>query len=173
MNKNIKILTLPALLCCASVAQADGAYVGAKLGLVSVDASEFDNATNAGIVLGYDFVRSNATFSVEGELTTTLSDGDLSMPGAGKAEWDITTMAIYGVTKLQLSNSAYLKGKLGVLNEDVSVNTAFGSFSEDDTGMSFGFGLGFKIREMVSLEVEYTIIEDDVDFFSVGSNLSF
>lgn len=57
-----------------------------------------------------------------------------------------------------------------MLYEDVTINVpAFGvTGSGTDTGLSLGFGVGFDVGNGKKLEIEYTIVESDVNFLSVG-----
>jgi outer membrane immunogenic protein len=63
-----------------------------------------------------------------------------------------------------------LKAKIGVISEDIDKNYSFGVASESnsDTGLSFGVGAGFALTPQVSIEGEYTVIEQDVDLLSLG-----
>ncbi len=158
-------LTFSGLVC------AQGPYGGIKLGGVDVDTSAFDTATNMGVLLGYDFSSSaSLSWGLEAELTTSISDGDYRAFG-NQGDWDIDTQALYGVFKF--GREIYGKVKLGVLREDVSASV--GGFSADDTetGTSAGVGVGWWIAPQVAIEAEYTQIEADAAFYSVGANYRF
>ena len=45
--------------------------------------------------------------------------------------------------------------------------------SRDDIDLSLGIGGGLKISDKAALELEYTIIESDLDFLSVGFKMNF
>ena len=146
-------------------AQANGnaTYFGAKGGLMVTDVPGMDSAFNGGINLGtyYD------SFGIEGELTTTLLNGDTDVPGL---DWDITTFAVYLVHRRPGNN--YLKIKGGYLKEDYKFNIGGLSIGGSDSGASFGIGAGFKLRGSATrlghVEVEYTTVEQDINFFSIG-----
>lgn len=146
------------------LAENTNLYVGLKAGKMSADASGFDDATNVGVVLGYKL---NNTFALEGEITDSSSDGSFSPSG----KWSVDTTALYAVGRW--GDQAYLKAKAGILNEDVSVSVPGSSLSGDDTGLSLGIGVGYHLNDRVNIEAEYTIIEEDLDFFSVGLNYAF
>ena len=82
------------------------------------------------------------------------------------------TLALYGV--FRTPGEFYFKGKAGVLYEDVEVDipTLF-SESEDDTGFSAGIGGGWRLNDSGSLEVEFTLIESDLNYLSLGYNIHF
>lgn len=153
------------LLAAAGQASADGSiYAGGKIGLMDLDFRNTDEATNLGVLLGYDFAGTSAIRgAIELELTTTIFDGDID--GAG--DWDLDTQAAYGVIKI--GDALYAKLKGGVLHEEGSVNGHSGS----DTELSVGLGGGWRLAPNVALEAEYTRIEDDVDFWSFGANFYF
>lgn len=186
-----KVLAAAALLGLAAgnVAYAQNQpYFGVKGGLMMPDLSGADDAINIGGLVGIkiqDLPASSGlrgSLAVEGELTMSVIEGDVGSDG----EWDILTLAGYGVYRSQpLNGSMYFKGKVGLAYQDISSDipasqqcyTFFGtttcmtvpgySYSQDDIGISFGVGLGFKMGPRNNLEVEYTVL-DDVDFLSVG-----
>ena len=160
--KKIAIFGIVAALGSANVALAANSpfEFGVKGGLMMNDVSGFDSAMNAGVVVGYPI---NDAVTVEGEFTTSLSDGGTDISGVN---WSVQTLAVYGVFKSK--GDTYFKGKLGYLNESVSIDTGYGfSVGGDDSGLSYGIGGGMKLGSG-SLEVEYTIIEADVNFLSIG-----
>jgi len=169
VKKNLRWLALPAMLCSMSLVQAEGVYLGLKAGEVDVDLRTFDNATNVGLVLGYEFFsQPNYTLSIEGEYTDTVSDGEAcDVEGlVGCGDWDIQTIAVYGVGRITLSQNTYLKLKAGLQHEEVEV----GGFDDGHNYLTFGAGLGYNINNKLSVEVEYTMIEEDASFISAGVN---
>lgn len=163
MNRTIWLCSLGLLVAAPSYAQSYSPwYLGLKVGQMDADVSGFDEATNAGIYGGYTLHDdSNGRFAIEGEYTRSIADGDL--PGG---EWDIETLAAYGA--FRTAGPVFLKIKAGYLREDVSVSSGNFSVSGKDSGLSFGAGGGFRLGEKAAFELEYTVIEDDVNFFSIG-----
>jgi len=91
---------IPVLFAGCCTASAEGFYVGAKVGVMDVDESAFDEATNGGILIGYEFSRQGSiSWGAEAEFTTSLSDGDFEVFGVS-GEWDIDTQALYGVVEI-------------------------------------------------------------------------
>lgn len=145
-------------------------YVGLKGGLMMVDLSEYDDATSAGVVLGYKIMQNNdGSLALEGEFTTS-SSADIQVLGV-KGKWDIDTWAAY--LAYRVGGDMYFKAKAGILNEDVNVDIAGANISGSDSGLSVGVGVGWKFDKKNSLEVEYTVVEEDVNFVSVGVNFAF
>lgn len=163
---------LPVICLLGNTAMAEGLYLGAKIGVVDADVSGFDDATNAGVTVGYQFapVSENISWALEGEFTTTVSDGDISVFGSN-GSWDVDTQALYGV--LRIGGDLYGKLRLGYLREDVSASVAGVSADGSDDGVSGGLGAGWRANEQLSVELEYTLVEEDLDFYSVGLNFAF
>ncbi len=146
------------LLINTSLTYAAEPYFGVKAGRVIVDEDGLTDATNLGLNIGLS-IGTNTAF--EGELTTTILEGDVNL-GFTSLDWDVTTLA--GYFTYRTSSSPYFKLKAGILYEDISI----GSFSESDTGLSLGAGVGWDLSKTSKLELEMTIIEADLTFFSIG-----
>lgn len=168
---NTRRIWLAAGLLASVSAHAEGLYIGGKVGIMTVDDNAFNDATNAGVVLGYEFPsRTAASFAIEAEFTTSVSDGDFRVFGVN-GDWDMDTQALYAAVRF--GHQFYAKGRIGYLNEDVTARAGGFSANDDDSGLSAGLGGGWRVNEHVSLEAEYTLIEEDVDFWSIGLNVSF
>jgi len=155
-----------------SVALANSSwYAGLKVGQMSSDLSGLDDGTNGGVLIGYQFGdQSYGNFALEAEYTTAISEGDATVLGF-TGDWDVDTLAIYAVYRSP--GKVYFKGKVGFLDEDVSINVAGVSASGSESGGSYGAGLGWRIVDSSSVELEYTLVESDVNFFSFGYNYHF
>lgn len=150
------MLSFSAATFAQEVSTGQGAYVGLKTGSMDIDISAYNTKTPFGIMGGYSFTESLAL-----ELEYTKTDFDLM-----SASGDLTTFAIYGAYRTK--GDLYLKSKIGYLSENIEV----ASISMSDSGISLGLGLGYKFSQF-SVEAEYTIIEQDVDFLSIGLNYHF
>lgn len=139
----------------APVAAADW-FFGAKTGPMMIDVPGFSDPTNAGVMVGHEWGVGVGDVGVQGELTASIDDGSF----VGNAV-DVDTQAVYGV--FRSAGPIYFIAKAGVLREDVTV----GPLSDSESGSSVGLGVGFSIG-LAQFEVEYTQIEDDIDFLSVG-----
>lgn len=143
-------------------------YFGVKTGIMMPDVGGWGDAINIGGIIGAPVARlPQGTISAEGELTTTLSNGDINYYGTS-GNWHITTLAGYGVFRTR--GPIYLKAKAGLLYENVGASLAGLAATGSDMGLSFGVGGGMRLQNGQSLEVEYTIIESDVNMLSVGYN---
>lgn len=169
LRKTVSASVFIASLCAAVAVQAEEnpMYFGIKAGAMDTDVGGFDNANNLGLLLGYDVYRDvSGAFSAEGEYTRTFSKGDVNINGA-QGDWKIETLAAYGAYRTE--GDFYLKAKIGYLREKVTVSGVGNtSISGSDSGLSYGAGFGFRLNRKAGLEFEYTIIEDDISFISVG-----
>lgn len=163
MCKNLFALVLIGLAAMSSpVASyaADGLYIGPTGGVMDNDRNGFDDALNAGFILGYEFLGIGiGDIAVEGTYTATVDDGDAPR----RQNWEIQTLAAYGV--LRTAGPVYLKAKAGLLSADIEIDR----ISEDETEFSAGLGAGFSVG-IAQFEIEYTQIQDDVDFISLTLN---
>lgn len=164
MKQRMLKTTLAAILTLApAAAMADGMYLGAKAGLMATDANGFDDATNAGLVIGKDVLGVVlGEFAVEADYTTTIDEGT----GNGINEWEIDTLGGYGV--FRTAGPVYLKARAGVVRSDITVN----GVSDSNTGAAGGLGLGLSLG-LVQFELDYTQMEqdnDDVHFVSLTAN---
>ena len=130
-------------------------FFGVKGGFMKPDGKDNDSAFNIGAVMGQPITRD---FSWEAELNATLSDGEV-----GNRDWDITNIAGYAVYRSPGDIS--FKGKAGL--------TYWDSSNDDGTSLTMGIGAGFKIGKSGMLDVEYTQVDDFVDYISVAYLFNF
>lgn len=171
--KKILCFLLLALLCTAGNAWADAGdqYLLPKLGIMSIDLKDADPLYSAGVLYGYG-ITSDVT--VEGELNLGLTGGEYSeTPDSGK--YKIWTLAGYAVYRYRTTAETYLKGKLGVLYENVERASDLPDQSDTATGFGLagGLGAGFIIGEALTLEAEMTVIDKDIIFYSLGIHYPF
>lgn len=167
------IAALATSLCFSVTAQAAGSpwYLGVKAGQMMVDVDGLDDASNIGITGGYRLANfSLGSFALEAEYSNSTSKGEAKILNF-TGDWDVKTLAFYGVYRS--AGDVYFKGKAGYLDEDVSITIAGFSVAGSDSGLSLGLGGGWRISASSSLEVEYTVIEEDIDFLSIGYNYNF
>lgn len=142
-------------------------YVGMQLGQMRVDLSEFSDTDAVGATLGYKL---NDSFAVEGVLMTTGQDGDVTVQGV-KGTWSLNTSALY--IAYRSSGKFYFKGKAGYLHEWGNISVPGTSFSGNDSGGSYGLGVGWRPGDDLTVELEYTRVEQDVSFIGLGVNFGF
>lgn len=153
----IKYFITLAALAIAPIAHSDG-YSGVKVGPMLVDLGGADHPVNGGFVFG----TSRSGLSFEGEASFSVSKGYVYVPFSGGYDVSITTMAGYAAFRAE--SDTYLKTKFGLLYEDVNIGPASGN----DTGLSYGLGVGWRLDSGNMVELEYTIVEQDVNFLSLS-----
>ena len=146
-------------------AEDEAWYAGVKAGQMKVDQPGFKNAIGVGGILGYKL---NNTLGIEGGYTTTGEDADV-MIGTTDSKWDIDVVAVHLAYRTE--GNFFVKGKAGLLYQEVSVNTNNANEPGSGGEMSIGIGAGWRPFKDIALELEYTVIESDVSFISFGINL--
>jgi len=155
------VLSVVLMLFAAAGHAADGFYFGAVGALTKNSAPGFDNAINAGLVLGYEFLGVGVgDIAIEGVYTTSVRDGDL----IGSNNWSADTLSGFGV--FRSAGPIYLKAKAGLTNWDVKTSGT----KTDGTDFSWGLGLGFSFA-LGQLEFEYSKIQDDINFYGITLNI--
>jgi len=155
-----KILPALIILLFLSITTAHSAsrstpwYFGIKGGFMDAGAGS-DSAVNMGLDIGY---RNNKYLSTEVELTRTLIDGDTRSGN----DWEVDTLSAFAA--FRSNTEVKLKAKIGFTNIDYG--------NDDDLELSFGIGLGFWAAGGL-MEIEYTEIDDDLEFISLGVNYFF
>ena len=164
---------------------AAGPYIGLKAGVFTIDVDESENfdvddPSALGFVVGGKF---NRFIGMEFEYNQSDDAGFEVENSSTEGQLDIQTMALYFV--FRTPGNVYFKAKAGVLHEKIDgsggncnyyysySSCSSASLSEKDTGLSAGVGIGFMLGKSVSLEAEYTIIEEDVGYASAGLNIHF
>lgn len=172
------------LAMSANAAQpTTGIYLGVKAGQFQVDdmdlgnnvAVEFDKSNTFGVIAGYDF---GDGLAVELDYYAG-SNADIQTNTTATGEYEVSTLGVYGVYRYypELYQQLFFKAKVGLINEEVSMSAQngqnFAAAEESDTGLSFGAGFGFNITPNLSLEAEYTVVEQDINLLSAGLNVKF
>ena len=150
---------------------AGQAYFGAKAGQLSADVDnvDTDNATAYGVYAGYQF---DPNWGAEVEYMGT--DNADATRGLAKGEYDAKTYGAYGTYKYNFPASpVYGKAKLGVAKTEVSGNVGASNFSQDDTSLAGGVGLGYNATPNLAFEAEYDYLNSDANLWTVGAHYKF
>lgn len=147
---------IAAMLSSAAMAQsAKGLMFGGTVGFTKPHGSGNDSGVTIGGRLGQP-IQGNVSW--EADLNLGIIDGELGNDN----DWNINSVAAYGVYRTE--GDIHLKAKLGVSYWDDDL--------DHDTSLSAGIGLGFRMGRGI-LDVEYTQINNYVDYFTVGYSLPF
>lgn len=156
------------LVCAPAQAQQPGnpVYFGARIGLMDPDVRGFDEATNLGLFVGYTLMQdTRGALAIEGEYTRTFDDGEVNRAGV-TSDWEIETLAAY--LAYRTAGDVYLKAKAGYGWWDLSVDRIVTGAENDDWDLTFGAGVGFRLSRKAGLEVEYAVIQEDINFLGLG-----
>lgn len=158
MNRQIKLYLLLALLSMvmATPAMADGVIFGVNTGTMNIDDPDVTDPRNLGFMAGYEVGVGLGDVALEGEITRTVSNGDLN-----GADVKVETEALY--VALRTAGPFYFKGRVGTLQEKVKI----GNKSGTDSGSSYSLGFGFSVG-LVQAELDFTRVESDINYVSLG-----
>ena len=149
MNRFLLIMSIFTASLFSNFASAEG-YWGAKISSIDIDVNNYTNTTNVGIFVGAEFGQLGSNIvSLEGEITTSIIDGDTNVGGV---DWEVQTLAIYAAMRTGTDN--YIKVKAGILDREITLSPSGATGS--DEGLSWGIGFGFS-----NYEIEYTFFDGD------------
>lgn len=160
MRKIFLVLLLLILTTGISYADRGDQFLIPKIGFMSIDLNNADPLYSIGVMYGYGIT---PEITVEGEFNLGFSGGSSDL-----GDYDIWTVAGYGVYRFAFTDRQYLKAKLGLLHENVEVGVG----SASDSGLAGGIGYGIKANQTV-IEIEATVIDKDIIFYSAGINYPF
>lgn len=148
-----------------------------KLGFMSVDLHNADPLYSMGVLYGYGIT---SPITVEAELNLGLIGGAYAREDSAgvqieNGKFRVTTLAGYGVYRLPVTDLVYAKGKIGLLYENVkrTSNLADGGKTARGFGIAGGIGVGAKLAEAFTVELEITGIDADIIFYSAGLHYAF
>lgn len=137
-----------------------GFYIGLTAGSDKIDAEGVDDASGAGIMAGWRF---NKNFALEFAGHASEADADDLLTGC---VFEVDTAALYLAARS--SGQLYAKGRVGVLSETITPrDTCAFAPEETDSGLSAGIGGGVRLGQ-AALELEYTMVEADVNRLSLS-----
>ncbi len=135
-------------------------YLIPKVGFMAVGLNGADPLYSLGVMYGYGIT---PEITAEAEINVGLVGGESDL-----GDYEIWTVAGYGVYRHPITDTDYIKAKIGLLYEDIEV----ASGSASDNGVAGGLGYGFRVNTTI-IELEATIIDEDIIFYSMGVNYPF
>lgn len=177
MKRMLHVVTL-VIMAHSVTAWADRGdqYLLPKFGIMTVNLNNADNLYSLGVLYGYGLT---PEVSVEGEVNLSLTGGDYKRKDATgsvieSGKYKVWTVAGYGVYRYPFTETAYLKGKLGLLYENVDRSANIGEgHTAKAFGVAGGIGAGILIRGNLTIEAEITGIDKDIIFYSLGVHYPF
>ena len=167
------LIALAALTPLATEALADPGDVslGLKFGQTVVSDFEDDPVLSQVDVEGESAFGLNASYQLTPGLHIDLElvrgGSTFSMPGLS-LDVDIDTTAVYAAYRSQ--GDLYLAGRIGYLRQTLD-SDEIGKASE--SGSSLGFGAGYRVSPRVAVEVDYTLVEEDIDWLMASLRYRF
>ena len=150
----IAVVTSPAAM--AQGLNTKGLMFGGTLGLTKPHGPD----TESGVTIGARVAQPlQGNVSWEADFNLSVIEGEVG----SNNDWDINSVAAYGVYRSD--GDIHLKGKLGLAYSD-------DDFYDNDTSLSAGIGLGFRLGRGI-LDVEYTQINSNADYVTVGYIMPF
>lgn len=176
--KNLIVGLLFYLICVQGAEAARGdQFLLPKLGFMDIQINDPSLLLSAGLLYGVGLTN---RVSVEAEVNIGLSGGEYEKRDATtgavveKGSYQVSTLAAYGAYRLPLWKEGYAKTKLGVLYEQVRRELEQSESREDsDFGLAGGIGFGARLLNKFTLELEATVIDKDIIFYSLGTHVSF
>jgi hypothetical protein len=148
-----------------------------KVGFMDIRINNPSPLWSVGLLYGYGLTN---RLSLEAETNLGFSGGNYEKrdPSSGaiveKGTYRVSTLAAYGVYRYPLWQGGYIKSKLGLLYEKVGRELEQASKREDsDFGAAGGLGFGAMIMNKLTMELEATIIDKDIIFYSLGTHVNF
>lgn len=175
-NKLFGIFILVISFASADVLADKGdQYLVGKFGLFTINPDKDydpDPLYAIGIFYGYGLT---PQIAVEAEANFSIAGGgyDSEFESGSYRMW---TLGGYGVYRYPLNNAMYIKGKAGLLYEDV-YRSSTGDIGQDNHSNGFsltaGAGIGMLLSSALTMEVEYTQVEQSAGLFSFGFHFAF
>jgi hypothetical protein len=106
-------------------------------------------------------------FSVEAEATMTFVEPE-GKSGGDTWETSYYTLGGYGVYAHPLSEKFHVRGRLGVLYENVEQSTPTKSIKDDGFKLSYGLGITVGLSNESRFILEYTVIDTHINHISAG-----
>ena len=135
-------------------------YLNTQAAIADVD--NMDNGVAAVIAYGLVIPEVSRKFALEAEITTTVVDPE--RPGT---KMSYSTLGAYAVYAIPVSENFALRGRAGLIYQDISV-TGTGRSDDNDVEVSFGFGATTGLAEDLHLIFEYTVHDSDISHISAG-----
>jgi len=166
-KKNILVLLAIAAMGFTGMAQAQpfNRYFTAQGAMADVDG--YDSGIGGVLTYGVRVPELHKNFAVETEFTMTLFEPDAKVGGT-TYEVSYYTLGAYGVYAHPLNEKFHVRGRFGILYEDVEVSSAVSSQSDDGFELSFGFGITAGLGKESRVILEYTVIDSDINHISAG-----
>ena|SRR5690554_843016 len=155
-------------------ASEGGSYGGFQYALGTYSEDGFDDANPNALVGRYGkFVNDN--FAIEGRIGFGIGDDSISTTfGDISIEAD-TLIGVYGLGHVEINDSSSVYGLLGFTRGELTASASGITFSDDDSGLSYGVGANVGVSDSLALNLEYIqyLSTSDYDFTAIGLGVVF
>lgn len=171
MKKILSTIAATAVLATSSFAlDTDKLYVGAGLAIES--ATDFDSGMAIVLTAGLPVTEKGesgpGTLAVEAETTFDLTSPSTTI-WTTDVEASIFTLAAYAAYKHDINEKVYVKPRLGLLYESITMSSGSYSAETTDIGLAMGVQFGYNIDKQLDVVVGYNIVEADVSHLTFGA----
>ena len=175
------LLLSSTLLSSQCLAAAGDQYSLPKMGFMTIDVDNADSLLTIGFMLGFGMTQN---ISIETEANYGFSGGEFRNENKNiQGDYRIATVAAYGVYRLAWGEVGYLKLKGGVHAEQITKNSEYitppapGASNESsknsEIGFAGGLGVGGKLDNHLTMELELTGIDQKIRLLTLGMHYGF
>lgn len=148
--------------------EAKGKWIiGIKAAKVDNNIEDIEDADAVGIVLGYEFDRPIGDLGGTSTIELEYIDADeTNLSGFGTYDPDLLNLFF----TYRSAGDLYYKLKLGLSYSDIEFETPGFTGGNEDVALAAGLGLGYRVGDYGSIELEYSADSGDNDLGVLGLN---
>ena len=177
MKKVLCAVILSSLfLSMNSFAGSEGqSYFGASYHMGTYEEDGLPSADLTGLnIKGGAYIADNV--AVEGRYTLGMDSDTVSVfvPGFGNVDVELeldSAISIFVKGDLPVSNAANIYGLIGFTKAELTATVLGSSYTDDDSGLSYGFGVEAAINDDMFINGEYIMYLDEDDYEYTGINI--
>ena len=164
-----------AALSAAVHAETGQSYFGVGYHMGTYDESGFPKANPTGLkIKAGKYISEN--LAMEGHFTLGMQSDTVKVyvPGYGNLNVDIdlkNAISLFLKADLPLAQTGKIYGLFGFTRGELEGSALGYSYSEDDSGLSYGFGIDIKVNQDMYLGGEYIMYIDESGYDYSGINL--
>ena len=137
----------------------DKLHLGVALGSYMDGTPYLDDGSGFIGKLGLEY---DQNWSVEAEISKVTLE-------AGGFESEVTLNNLFAIYRSE--GTFYYMGKVGMVGE--YVEAALNSPKQGGVSLGYGFGGGFRINDLLSIEADFTVLEPDLSVFGITTYFDF
>lgn len=148
--------------------EAKGKWIiGIKAAKVDNNIENLEDADAIGIVLGYEFDRPIGDLGGSASVELEYIDGDeTNLAGIGEYDPDLLNLFF----TYRSAGDLFYKVKLGLSYSDIEIATPGLNDGTEEVGLAGGIGLGYRVGDYGTVEIDYSLDSSDNDLGVLGLN---